>query len=1351
MKLLRALAVAVVPLLFTACPTPTAQCTPATCPVGCCDSSGQCLNGMSEAACGTNGALCSTCFTGQSCQFGLCVQGSGGGAGGGGGGGGAGGGGTGPITCAGGLSACSGACLDLATDRFNCGECGKACGGTQACQGAVCVALPTDCTAAPCPQGFYCEAGSKQCRAGCNAATDCPQPGTCETQTHTCSCNTGFHRCGTQCVADTSTSACGLACANCGGIANAQPACTGGFCDFTCDNGFHRCGNECRSSADVNSCGTSCTPCQPPANGTSTCTGSACDFFCNAGYHRCGSQCLPNTSVSSCGSLCTPCAPPANGTATCNGTSCDFTCTAGFHRCGSQCLPNNSTSSCGTLCTPCTPPASSTPTCNGVSCGFTCNSGTHACGGQCLSNYDVGSCGASCTPCVPPSNASSTCNGTSCDFSCSFGFHRCGSSCALDSSPFTCGTSCTACPLGPANSTATCNGVSCGWVCNSGFHDCGGQCVSDSSTTQCGSSCLSCTPPANASSVCQGGACDFVCNAGYHRCGTSCRANTDVDACGTTSCTPCPAGPPNSTRTCNGTACGYACNAGFNACGGQCVANDFNAACGTSCTACTASTALERPTCDAGVCGTDCVTACNLTCVDVRTNPAHCGGCNAPCGGGQVCSGGECRAGCATGVAFRNALPAINTAAAYGHAVADFNGDGRLDVASGGTPSSGFGVTVRFGNGDGTFGAPATVTTSSIPSGVRAIRAADLNADNRPDLIVTFGGTTFGVLMNNGSGGFAAPTYFTGSYSISTVTVGDVSGDGRPDLLATYNTTSTAFSFGMINNGAAAGTPFSGTVSVYYGVYSISDAARADFNKDGRVDVVIATGTTTWRYLPATATSPYIGTGTSTALPVGDSFRGLAAADVNSDTNPDLLVGVSSSGGAGVRVYLGNGNGTFQAPTFVPFNAPYALGAVDLNGDAFLDLYGGSTGLLGVKLATAAGAWGAEALRSQYPTAVVVNYVEPGDLTGDSRPELVAGARGYPNFAIANSGTGVFPAPPATGGAPTLQNAAAGDLDGDGDLDLFVAPDVTTGSFGTAEVMTGNASGTFTRGQSMTVYGFDSAIGHLNADSYGDVVTLTASVTAPAVVVRTSSATATLSSGLSLAASGNPARVAIADLDGDGLNDVLAATTAGLDWFRNQGAAVFAARQTFAFGNLSSVLVTDLNLDGRADVVVGYSSGGTYALRTYLNLGGGALVTAPTASVSLGSSAWDLKAGDFNGDGRPDVAAGLSSEVRVYTGGGNGSLTFVSSVATTPSNRFEAADFDNDGREDLLTFGPDGARVFRNTGGASFAAYLLFQSGRNVAADGAVGKVDGDTFRDVVLLWTNAAGSEVTTLLGYCR
>lgn len=116
-------------------------------------------------------------------------------------------------------------------------------------------------------------------------------------------------------------------------------------------------------------------------------------------------------------------------------------------------------------------------------------------------------------------------------------------------------------------------------------------------------------------------------------------------------------------------------------------------------------------------------------------------------------------------------------------AVADLNGDGKVDVVVANANSNTVGVLL--GNGNGTF-QPATTYGSG---GIFPISAAvaDVNGDGKPDVVVANAGVIgcgVGVLLGNGDGTFQTPlVYCSGGLFADSVAVADVNGDGNPDLL----------------------------------------------------------------------------------------------------------------------------------------------------------------------------------------------------------------------------------------------------------------------------------------------------------------------------------------------------------------------------------------------------------------------------------------------------------------------------------------------------------------------------------------------------------------------------------------
>ena len=122
-------------------------------------------------------------------------------------------------------------------------------------------------------------------------------------------------------------------------------------------------------------------------------------------------------------------------------------------------------------------------------------------------------------------------------------------------------------------------------------------------------------------------------------------------------------------------------------------------------------------------------------------------------------------------------------ASVLGSALADFDGDGNPDYIVG-SDQTGYGtvqpLTIYYGNGDGTFQSPVSL---SVSHNYNLLTVADVNRDNKPDLILTDGnGIT--VILNMGSRAFDQEQHYVGGAGITGIAAADVNGDGFPDIVA---------------------------------------------------------------------------------------------------------------------------------------------------------------------------------------------------------------------------------------------------------------------------------------------------------------------------------------------------------------------------------------------------------------------------------------------------------------------------------------------------------------------------------------------------------------------------------------
>jgi adhesin/invasin len=221
----------------------------------------------------------------------------------------------------------------------------------------------------------------------------------------------------------------------------------------------------------------------------------------------------------------------------------------------------------------------------------------------------------------------------------------------------------------------------------------------------------------------------------------------------------------------------------------------------------------------------------------------------------------------------------------------DLDRDGDLDIITVGT-----GVHTHVNNG-GTFGTTVSTSSGGTPQG---LVTADFNSDGRPDVATVnlSGGTTVGVLLGTGTGGFVTPAKTTGLGSSGTaIAAGDLDRDGKLDL---------AVAIGNAPN---------------YEVRALKGVGDGTFTAMATMTLTVAT-------------------------PGAD---GLSIGDIDGDGRLDIIASLPATDN--VVVWRGNGNGGFSPAVFwSSADTTQSVALADLNSDGLLDIVTGGITLLGVLL-----------------------------------------------------------------------------------------------------------------------------------------------------------------------------------------------------------------------------------------------------------------------------------------------------------------------------------------------------------------------------------------------------------------
>ena len=338
--------------------------------------------------------------------------------------------------------------------------------------------------------------------------------------------------------------------------------------------------------------------------------------------------------------------------------------------------------------------------------------------------------------------------------------------------------------------------------------------------------------------------------------------------------------------------------------------------------------------------------------------------------------------------------------------------------------------------------------------------------------------------------------------------------------------------------------------------------ALADVNGDGKPDLVTAN-------FSANTVSVLLGTGngafgTKTDFTVGPGPHGVAVADLNHDGRPDIVTANYSNNT--VSVLPGNGDGTFGAKKDYQVGyGPFALALADVNGDGLLDVV--TVNLLGysmtVLLNTGGGTLGPY---TNYDAGTSPRSLALADVNGDGKPDIILANSGSTTVSVFfNNGSGLFGARAdySVGTAPSCVTVA--DVNGDGKPDIIAASYVAAGS--TVSVLLNSGTGTF---GARTTY----AVG------------------------------------------ANPQSVVVADTNGDGLPDIVAANYGvynGSTYVGGNSVSVLLGTGSGNFGAVSvypagsgtlAATVGDVSGEGRLDIVTANNGSNTAGVLLNQSVGG---------------------------------------------------------------------------------------------------------------------------------------------------
>jgi hypothetical protein len=652
----------------------------------------------------------------------------------------------------------------------------------------------------------------------------------------------------------------------------------------------------------------------------------------------------------------------------------------------------------------------------------------------------------------------------------------------------------------------------------------------------------------------------------------------------------------------------------------------------------------------------------------------------------------------------------------YSIVTADFNNDGRKDIAVGHSNSNIISILLGSASGDfiqGTDILPFTIGPTYM--GLykpQILGTSDFNNDGKADLIsFDFNGSSLMIILGNGNGTFSYHNlYTTGGNRSTGVTMNDFNNDGNMDFAVSSSISNNTSVFIGDGTGNFAAPQIFPAGSAPQAINSV------DINHDGNIDLAVANySSSNVSILLGTGTGSFVANGT---YPTGLGAYSIATGDFNNDTHADFAV-VNQYVNT-LSVLFGNGLGGFL-PTvnYTVGLSPRAVATADLNGDGFLDitLTSETSNQVDVLMGSASGNFTKtyEFGVGSHPFGLVAK-----DLDGDNKVDVaVTNHSGNTVSILKGTGTGMFSAPLSfeQGSRPSMFSIADFNLDGKNDLAFssltsnFVSVLLSNGngnynntstySVGTSsqyclvandfngdgntdiivagKILLGTASGTFSTAQSTNIYVYSSRLisGDFNNDGKADVANNSG--------VYLGVGNGTFLNAINYPSNHNLMHMTSKDFNGDGNADIVGySSLAGtILFFAGDGLGGFTLSGNIIVNSASyeNIASADFNKDGFMDIVSCNLNTNNVAI--LMGLGSGNFSAAANYSVTNLQNG--LTIADYNGDDNLDVAVSGSTNVMLLLGSTSGvfsaGLTYDLGVAPGAIN---SGDLNEDGRADLV-------------------------------------------------------------------
>jgi hypothetical protein len=674
----------------------------------------------------------------------------------------------------------------------------------------------------------------------------------------------------------------------------------------------------------------------------------------------------------------------------------------------------------------------------------------------------------------------------------------------------------------------------------------------------------------------------------------------------------------------------------------------------------------------------------------------------------------------------------------YSTAVGDLDGDGKPDMVTANRSANTLSVLKNISaNGSIAFSPKLDLSSANAPT---TVAIADLNADGKPDIAVTNQGSlNISVFINNTTGAtptFAARQDFAANSGVQGLAISDIDGDGRPDIGVSNFSTNNLSVFRNTTVGGVLSFATKVDFTTGNGPYSIT---AADLDNDGKADLATANqGSNTISVFKNNSSSGSISFAAKADFASGSLPRGIASGDLDADGKADLATNNYSSNSISVfRNTTSGGTFSFARTDSVsgnPLSQSQHISMSDLNGDGKPELVvaNGFNNSLAIFRNTCTPGIIAFGARVNYATASDPYNIVINDLDGDGKAELCAAIYGQNKLSVFRgvAAPSVVNFTPATGPVGTVVTVTGYNFKANltDNIVLFggVKANVTAAT-NTSLTVTVPIGATY---QPLSVTA-DKLIGFAKAPF---VVNFTGGDT---IVANSFAAKKVVSANLTAQS------VTISDLDSDGKEDLLVGfAQPGFAAFRNTsiiGNLSFGSQMTVPGGNATvAIVAADLNGDGKPDPMYVDGQGSSVMVNRNTSTTGSISFASVAGPVEVTAAPIYIATADLNLDGTADIIASSNTSVAFVTNTSyNGTMSFGAKQNLLITNSYSknplaVVDIDGDGKPDIIT-GNSYRRNISSNHIITLDAETSYDNTLYVSGL-AIGDLDGDGKPDIAAL-----------------